>query len=178
MTLEQLNICATFFGTLTALIIFCQWKTQKRSELLSSISHSTYRDLNSFFDELNRYIEAHKYNLNIPENSEVFYGTEKELQPKVEDLYKKISTDLGLIFNGDTEKNFNNFKIQTESLFIMMYEILRKGSISKDKQAFSLNDEGDKNLRYYKIDIDETHKNINFNIDNLKKELHKYIFYK
>lgn len=36
MELEQLNIIATFFGALVALIIFNQWKNQKGSEVISN----------------------------------------------------------------------------------------------------------------------------------------------
>lgn len=36
MELEQLNIIATFFGALVALIIFNQWKNQKGSEVVSN----------------------------------------------------------------------------------------------------------------------------------------------
>lgn len=182
MTLEQLNICATFFGTLTALIIFCQWKIQKRLELLSNISHSTYRDLNNFFDDLNRYIDAHKYNLNYPENNEIFYGTEKELKPKVKDLCQKICTDLKLIEDETKDKilksNFENFKRNIDSLFNMIDETLKRGQFSKDNLSFSLDDEGDQKLRYYRIDLDEEHHNVNSKINKLKQDLHSYIFYK
>lgn len=36
MTLEQLNVCAAFFGALTALVIFYQWRKQKRNELIAT----------------------------------------------------------------------------------------------------------------------------------------------
>lgn len=36
MSLEQLSICATFFGALTALIIFNQWRMQKGSEVIAN----------------------------------------------------------------------------------------------------------------------------------------------
>lgn len=53
MTLEQLNICATFIATLSALIIFLQWRKQKGSEVLSNLSLSIDNKLYNIVDIYN-----------------------------------------------------------------------------------------------------------------------------
>jgi hypothetical protein len=180
MILEQLNVCATFFGALTALVIFNQWNNQKRAELLSIKAHDTYRDLNKFKAILSEYIEAHKYYLNFPKDEKVLYGKEFELFPKVKDLFDKIFSDIELIYksNNDLKNHFNNFETIYKELDQMMFKTLERASFGKDKLSFTEDDRGDEAFRYYKIDLDSKKKDLEINIDKIKDRLVDLIFFK
>lgn len=178
------ELASKFIPLVTPIVAWCifrQWKKQKRAELLSSKCHDTYRDLNNFCELMNDYVDAHKDNLNHPENNNVLYGAEKDLKLKVEDLYKKILSDLELIsFESKDEsinKHYENFKLNFDKLAELMYKTLEKGSFQKNKLSFQLDDKGDEDLRYYKIIVNENRKDIQNNINNLKKILPKFIFF-
>ena len=57
MSLEQLSICATFFGALTALIIFNQWRMQKGSEVIANEAKTVIYNLK----KLSRYYNQNNY---------------------------------------------------------------------------------------------------------------------
>lgn len=60
MTLEQLSICATFFGALTALVIFNQWRKQKGSEVIANEAKLVIYNVR----KLSKYYNKNNYKFN------------------------------------------------------------------------------------------------------------------
>jgi hypothetical protein len=74
MTLDQLSICATFFGALVALIIFNQWRKQKGSEVIANEATEIVKNLALSLDDT-------RYLFNYP-----FYTNKENALQRLESL--------------------------------------------------------------------------------------------
>lgn len=165
---------------LTVIVAYCiskQWKTQKRVETVSNIAKEVYLDIKKFDKYFVQYIASHIDNLNEgPNEGNVYYGIEKELNPIIYDLYVGMISNLEIILEVEKDKDLEQLKgrlIKTyEKLDQLQNDILHVAIFSKDKIL------DDDRSRYHSIDIKVAHKVLTTTLNSLKKSLIKFIVYK
>ena len=165
---------------LTVIVAYCiskQWKTQKRVERVSNIAKEVHLDITKFDKYFAQYIASHIDNLNEgPNEGNVYYGIEKELNPIIYDLYVGMISNLEIILEVEKDKDLEQLKgrlIKTyEKLDQLQNDILHLAIFSKDKIL------DDDRRRYHSIDIKVAHEVLTTTLNSLKKSLIKFIVYK
>ncbi|WP_277560460.1 hypothetical protein [Acinetobacter beijerinckii] len=158
MQIEQLNTIATFFGVLTALIIFKNWKKQKGSEVISNEAKEAFHLIKSLPNQKNTVLED-MLKMAI-ENQEPLVPNDFD-KSRFENYMKsnvEIIKKLDLIaFENKDKKTLNIIKKYTDSYknFATLY--YRPTTTKK---------------------VLELHTQYDESLTSLKIELYKYILYK
>lgn len=182
MTLEQLNICATFIATLSALIIFKQWRKQKGSEVLSNLSLNLDSKLHNIIDIYNELelILINIVDLNLDNNDHL------DVINRLNNLNRNISLIVSDL------KKINRYKYSKDIyLLTLRYEVFLSDLkyqidedvflfLSKDSLEFQFQNNKKEIERYRDIiikDLESNNKKITKIIEDNKDYLFNYIFY-
>lgn len=164
MTLEQLSICATFIATLSALVIFSQWRKQKGTEVISNEAKLIINDLNIIYET------AHKL-------QDLFLaGRIEELKDQIK-LFVQQRNDIDSrmsLFNTLVEVSFNKVdsKLEGYKEDHLQCSVFLQGNINKLIESTD-------NFRYENqgIVVERRGQYQDFNI-KMKKYLANYSLYK
>jgi len=128
MTLEQLNICATFFGALVALIIFNQWRNQKGSEVLSAKCEELLLDINIFYEILiNNYVLFISCITSNNDDQE-FWNTRADFHKK----YVKIKNNINIVCLYKDDKNLKYINEKITNIFEKYENLVLASEKKKD----------------------------------------------
>lgn len=183
MTLEQLNICATFIATLSALIIFLQWRKQKGSEVLSNLSLSIDNKLYHIVDIYNdlELILINIVDLNLDKNNQL------DVINRLNNLNRNVSlivSDLKKINKYEYNEDIHLLTLRYE---VFLNDLIRKINedvflfLSKDSLEFQFQSNKKEIERYRGIiikELESNNKTITKIIEDNKDYLFNYIFYK
>ncbi len=99
------DCCRNFNGYRGLLYFKAMENTKRESERVSNIAKEVHLDIKKFDKYFAQYIASHIDNLNEgPNEGNVYYGIEKELNPIIYDLYVGTISNLEIILEVEKDK--------------------------------------------------------------------------